>query len=182
MFVLLIILFFTITSLVSSIILFRRRRQKQKKREERHRRRLEKIGASPGDESPASQSNGREKKKKRKREEAEEDEDLGTSASGSGSGRRHRRSKRREEEGGEDGAVEKSPKKAKYRKKTCAHRFMTCFSISRNSRALFKKRAKPEDKELEALNGVRVICLVIIILGNTFFYILKGPLQNLEII
>ena len=32
------------------------------------------------------------------------------------------------------------------------------------------------------LNGVRVLTLALVILGNTYFFILKGPLQNLEII
>ena len=59
---------------------------------------------------------------------------------------------------------------------------MNFFSLPRNSRALFKRRSSEEDYELETFNGVRVLCLCVIILGNTFFYILKGPLQNLEII
>lgn len=39
-------------------------------------------------------------------------------------------------------------------------------------KTLFKKRSTSTDKELELFNGVRVITLAIIILGNTFFYIL----------
>jgi hypothetical protein len=36
--------------------------------------------------------------------------------------------------------------------------------------------------DLEILNGVRVITLMGVIFGNTYFYILKGPLQNMNII
>ena len=39
-----------------------------------------------------------------------------------------------------------------------------------------------EDGELEVLNGVRVISCASIILGSTYFYMLKGPLQNMNII
>jgi len=47
---------------------------------------------------------------------------------------------------------------------------------------LFTKRSGPEESNLDALNGVRVITLALVVLGNTYFYILKGALQNLEII
>ena len=45
---------------------------------------------------------------------------------------------------------------------------------------LVRPRAKQGDQELEVLNGVRVLCCALVIFGNTFFYILRGPLQNLE--
>jgi len=41
----------------------------------------------------------------------------------------------------------------------------------------------PEDAEFEIFNGLRVLATAVIILGNTYFYILKGPaLQNMNII
>ena len=43
-----------------------------------------------------------------------------------------------------------------------------------------KPRAKQGDEELEVFNGLRVICCALIVLGNTYFYILRSPLQNLE--
>ena len=45
---------------------------------------------------------------------------------------------------------------------------------------LVRPRAKQGDQVLEVFNGIRVLCCAFVILGNTFFYILKGPLQNLE--
>lgn len=39
-----------------------------------------------------------------------------------------------------------------------------------------------DDSELEVFNGVRVLACVTVILGNSYFYMLKGPLQNLNII
>ncbi len=57
-----------------------------------------------------------------------------------------------------------------------------CFSIQYNLRTLFNKRAKEDDIEFEVFNGVRVICLSFIILGNTYFFTLKGALQNMNII
>jgi peptidoglycan/LPS O-acetylase OafA/YrhL len=47
---------------------------------------------------------------------------------------------------------------------------------------LFTRRAPIEDSNLEAINGIRCITLGFIVLGNTYFYILKGPLENLTII
>lgn len=61
-------------------------------------------------------------------------------------------------------------------------RILNCFSLQSSLNLLFRKRAQTGDKNLEALNAVRVINLFLIILGNTYFYILNGPLQNLSII
>mmetsp|Transcript_13805 Transcript_13805/g.9957 ORF Transcript_13805/g.9957 Transcript_13805/m.9957 type:complete len:138 (-) Transcript_13805:39-452(-) len=47
---------------------------------------------------------------------------------------------------------------------------------------LFTRRAPPEDANLEVLNGIRVIVLSLVILGNTYLYLLAGPLQNPVII
>jgi len=45
-------------------------------------------------------------------------------------------------------------------------------------RVLFTRRAPPEDANLEVLNGVRCLVLAMVILGNTYYYLLHGPLQN----
>jgi peptidoglycan/LPS O-acetylase OafA/YrhL len=48
---------------------------------------------------------------------------------------------------------------------------------------LFTRRIKDEDdQELEVFNGIRVLACTGIILGSTYFYMLKGPLQNMEVI
>ena len=41
---------------------------------------------------------------------------------------------------------------------------------------LSKPRAKLGDQELEVMNGLRVICCVLIILGNSYFYTLRSPI------
>jgi hypothetical protein len=63
---------------------------------------------------------------------------------------------------------------------TKCEKLMRCFSISDNLNNLMKPRAKQGDEELEVLNGLRVMFCALIILGNTYFYILRSPLQNLE--
>lgn len=35
---------------------------------------------------------------------------------------------------------------------------------------------------MEVLNGIRVISCIFVILGQTYFYTLRGPIQNLEAI
>ena len=65
-------------------------------------------------------------------------------------------------------------------KLTVCEKLMRCFSIIDNVKNLTRPRAKQGDNELEVLNGLRVICCATIILGNTYFYILRSPLQNLE--
>jgi hypothetical protein len=65
-------------------------------------------------------------------------------------------------------------------KVTRCEKLMRCFSVTDNMQQLMKPRAKQGDEELEVLNGLRVICCTLIILGNTYFYILRSPLQNLE--
>ena len=57
-------------------------------------------------------------------------------------------------------------------------RVVKCFSLQQSLRVLFSPRARDleQDGELEALNGVRVCVVGCIILGNTYFYMLKGPL------
>ena len=41
---------------------------------------------------------------------------------------------------------------------------------------LSKPLAKQGDEELEVMNGLRVICCTLIILGNSYFYTLRSPI------
>jgi hypothetical protein len=70
----------------------------------------------------------------------------------------------------------RSPRKRKSKQKPCSERLIKCFSIQENLKILFTRRAPSEDASLEALNGIRCMTLVFVIIGNTYFYILKGPL------
>jgi peptidoglycan/LPS O-acetylase OafA/YrhL len=64
----------------------------------------------------------------------------------------------------------------------CSQKLMRSFSVHHTLNRLFQRRTEDDDSNLEVLNGVRVLTLALIILGNTYFFILKGPLQNLEVI
>lgn len=60
---------------------------------------------------------------------------------------------------------------------TVFERFVKAFSIQKNLRKLFSpNRYEAEDPELECLNAVKVYSICIIVLGNTFYFILTGPL------
>ena len=39
-----------------------------------------------------------------------------------------------------------------------------------------------EDPELEIFNCIKVISIALIVLGNTYYYVLTGPLQNMSVI
>jgi hypothetical protein len=39
-----------------------------------------------------------------------------------------------------------------------------------------------EDDELEIFNCIKVISMSLIVLGNTYFYVMTGPLQNIQVI
>ena len=57
------------------------------------------------------------------------------------------------------------------------------FNIKRNIRKLFSEsKYDVKDKEFEVLNAIKVFSICIIVLGNTYFYTLSGPVQNLEIV
>lgn len=75
-----------------------------------------------------------------------------------------------------------SKKKKKKRIETCSDKFIRAFAIQVNMKLLFTRRAPSEDSNFEFLNGIRCLTLMFIILGNTYFYILKGPLQNLVVL
>jgi hypothetical protein len=56
-------------------------------------------------------------------------------------------------------------------------RILRCFSIQRNWKRLFSERKYDiEDSEFEIFNTIKVYCISCIVLGNTYFYILSGPL------
>jgi len=59
-------------------------------------------------------------------------------------------------------------------------RFINCFNLFENLSALNKPLSKQGDEELEVFNCFRVVACVWVIFGNTYFYMLKSPLQNLE--
>lgn len=62
-------------------------------------------------------------------------------------------------------------------------RFVKCFSIQQNLRKLFSDhRYDKEEPEFEIFNAMKVYSIAIIVLGNTYYYILSGPLQNLEVV
>jgi len=49
-----------------------------------------------------------------------------------------------------------------------------------NIKSLTRPLSKQGDEELEVFNFFRVICCVIVILGNSYFYMMQSPIQNLE--
>jgi hypothetical protein len=62
-------------------------------------------------------------------------------------------------------------------------RFTRAWSLQRNLRKLFSpRRYDPEEPEFECLNAIKVYSICIIVLGNTFYFTLTGPLQNLEVV
>ena len=66
--------------------------------------------------------------------------------------------------------------------RTGCDKFMRAFSLIDNVGKLSKPRAKQGDQELEVMNGLRVISCVLIILGNSYYYTLRSPIQNLEVV
>lgn len=64
-----------------------------------------------------------------------------------------------------------------------SEKIMRCFSAQRNMKKLFAdNKYDREDEELEMINAVKVIGISVIIFGNTYYYIMSGPLQNLDIV
>lgn len=63
------------------------------------------------------------------------------------------------------------------------NKVIRAFSIKRNLKRLFSdSRYDPDEKEFEIFNAIKVIGICVIVLGNTYYYILNGPIQNFEII
>ena len=60
---------------------------------------------------------------------------------------------------------------------------LKAFSIKRNLKRLFSdNKYDPDEKEFEIFNALKVYSMCIVVLGNTYYYILGGPIQNLEVI
>ena len=52
-----------------------------------------------------------------------------------------------------------------------------CFSLQQSLTTLFTSRVKDDDdEEMSIFNGIRVLTCCSIILGSTYFNMLKGPL------
>jgi hypothetical protein len=49
------------------------------------------------------------------------------------------------------------------------------------SKLFMSHKYSQEDKEFEVLNFVKVFSISMIILGNTYFFILNGPVRNMEV-
>ena len=63
----------------------------------------------------------------------------------------------------------------------CA-KFLRSFSLMENIARLSKPRSKVGDQELEVMNGLRVLSCILIILGNSYYYTMRSPIQNLEVV
>jgi hypothetical protein len=60
---------------------------------------------------------------------------------------------------------------------------LKAFSIKRNLKRLFSdSKYDPDEKEFEIFNALKVYSMCIVVLGNTYYYILGGPIQNIEVI
>jgi hypothetical protein len=57
-------------------------------------------------------------------------------------------------------------------------KFLYAFGMYNNTVRLIYGRGAKVDKELEILNGIRVISISFVILGHTFLYSIRGPLSN----
>ena len=67
--------------------------------------------------------------------------------------------------------------------KNITDKLLRSFSLKRNMKRLFSEsKYNTEDKELEIFNAIKVLSICLIVLGNTYFHILSGPIQNLEIV
>lgn len=60
---------------------------------------------------------------------------------------------------------------------------MRCFSAQRNLKKLFANRKyDADDDEFEIFNALKVLSISVVVLGNTYYYTMSGPLRNLDII
>lgn len=56
--------------------------------------------------------------------------------------------------------------------------FLYSFAVFNNTRRLIYGRGAKVDKQLEILNGIRVLAISFVILGHTILYSLRGPVSN----
>ena len=67
------------------------------------------------------------------------------------------------------------------RTKSVKEAVVDSFSLQTTFKKLFKPhRYDKEDQELEIFNLVKLFAVGTIILGNTFFFVMNGPLRNLD--
>lgn len=64
------------------------------------------------------------------------------------------------------------------RRPTCIEMYFKAFRLIENTKKLLFARSRDGDKNMELLNGLRVISMGWVILGHTYFYGLKTPLAN----
>ena len=79
-----------------------------------------------------------------------------------------------------DNLQKKSDKFEKSKK--LFERVIKQFSLKRNIRTLFSDKMYTRHKEFEIFNAIKVLSITLIVLGNTFYYMIRGPLQNLEVV
>ena len=66
---------------------------------------------------------------------------------------------------------------------TAADKIFRAFSFKRNLNKLFSSsRYETEEKDFEIFNAFKVLSITLIVLGNTYFYSLSGPIQNVEVV
>lgn len=61
--------------------------------------------------------------------------------------------------------------------KQVSDKIIRAFSLKRNMKKLFSdSKYESEEKEFEIFNAIKVYSICLIVLGNTFFFTLTGPI------